>query len=1004
MKKLLCAFLMILVSGIANANIHIDGKTVRSIVLEHIDKDHQVPALQEYNVQLKASGNFTMSASGLYKVCIAAGWDIEQPAGKDKCDKFVQALVEKSDYKYLEVCGKDANKSDPNKHCIDDVFYHWYTVADTQVTMLQAVGLAKEYARINPKYNDYIECSNKSREVAKNDYVKCTSKLKPVYYEFKFDDVTESKDVNITASVEKAICEMHGVDYIYATSSQTSTFSTNVTFYPAKCKTSDATLCSKINESMKRFGYNTKMQGKDCVISDNTINSESQLRTAFGINNKAFKTGYQLSAYSEMRNNLCEYIKKNANTTITSCECNYNRTHLIKANGVVDDVLTCYANGQPIDFVFDDLSEGDRRIKQGNMEAFNCTVLGGEYQGKTCFTPDKKLCDQIAAATIAECPECAKAYFDTEKNACVLPNATKANDHQKKVNIGLIVGGAVVGAGIIIYTGGTGFAAVAVTIETIGAGMEFGAQMHIDGVADEFFMKANNCNDAQCSEEILKEYFQYISRMTNDLQSGEKLGIDSKMAALVEMLPDDSQFLIDIVAGCYEQGDDNFDISKCDDGTWNEAQIIRAVGIGLQFTSVFASVGKWVLGAGRVQKIASKTPGLTKALGKKIPGIKGKIAQKLSKGEKVLRSDGKTINQALRQADNLVQQPKSTGVLVGVLDEGFMPSVQMDDFIKQLEKEGFRVEQAGDHMGKKTYKVFSDTGNNVDIELLQKQFLANATEKDKKARLAALGLYYDSAKADPDSWYKTYKEVMTEYLLNDPDVIEAKKNWYKMSEWDRYKFTNQTNRKIRHLIEENPLPVSYGRPTKGANASYGAQRLGSKATKELEAGAEIDYDMYFFDPKSDFESLLGGIVHENYHYSQDIGKSDIPKWLLDYNIDNYNNGATSVMEYFAQPIERGVRPLGENVARALNNKYTGEKLEEMHEIGIKLQQLDEESLQQLGSAMVGFIDTKTNQSLQNFRGTVNEIRFKRDTPAEVVEYIKSFDNISFWDRCRELVK
>ena len=648
MKKILCAFLMIFVSGIANANIHIDGKVARKIVLEHIDQEHQVPALQEYNVQLKATGNFTMSAAGLYKVCTAAGWDIATPDGKTKCDNFVKALVAESDYKYYEICGKDKGKSGGKEYCIDNVFYHWYTVADTQVTMLQADGLCKEYIRVNSqKYNnDEIECSNKSRPGTvnpKNDYVKCTSKLNPIYYEFKFDDVVESLDINITASVEKAICEMHGVDYIYATSSQTSTFSRDITFYPPKCKTSDANLCAKINDSMKRFGYNTKIQNKECVISENTIHSESQLRTAFGINNLHFKTGYQLQSYANMRKQLCEYITKNANATITSCECNYNRTQLHKGNGVVDDVLTCYANGQPIDFLFDDLSEHSKTVRQGNMEAFACSVLGGEYQGKTCFTPDKKLCEQIAAATLSECPECAKAYYDETLKSCVLPNATKANEHQKKVNIGLIIGGAVVGAGIIIYTGGTGFAAVAITLETVGAGMEFGAQMHIDGVADEFFMKANNCNDATCAESILQEFFQYLSRMTNDLQDGELNGIESQMVRLIGLLPDDSQFLIDTVAGCYENNGDKFDISKCDNGVWNNDQIIRAVGIGLQFTSVFASVGKWVLGAGRVQKIASKTPRLAEALGKKIPGVKSKIAQKIAKGGKVTRSDGKAI-------------------------------------------------------------------------------------------------------------------------------------------------------------------------------------------------------------------------------------------------------------------------------------------------------------------------------------------------------------------------
>ncbi|MDW2994655.1 MAG: hypothetical protein R8N24_01335 [Alphaproteobacteria bacterium] len=716
MRKIFCAFLMMFISVFAHANIHIDGNVAKQVILSHIDTTYQSAALDVYNQQLESSGDYTISASGLYQVCIAAGWDIKMPDGKTKCDSFVKSLLDGGSYTYYEVCGPDKGKSGGTERCIDNVFYHWYTVADTQVTMLQADGLCKEYARI--KFNDDIECSNKSRPGTvnpNNDYIKCTSKLTPTYYEFKFDDVVESKDINITASVGKAICEMHGVDYIYSQCSQHSTFSSEVKCYPAKCKTSDTNLCTKINESMKRFGYNTKIQNNECVISENTIISESQLRTAFGIDNLHFKTGYQLSAYSNMRSQLCEYISKNANTTITSCECNYNRTQLIR-DGKTDDVLTCYANGQPIDFVFDDLSEHNKKIAQGNMEAFACSVLGGEYQGKTCFTPDKKLCDQISAATISECPDCAKAYFDEKVNACVLPNATKANNHQKKVNIGLIVGGAVVGAGIIIYTGGTGFAAVAVTIETIAAGMELGGQIHIDGVADEFFIKANRCDNVTCAEDVLQEYFQYISRMTNDLQSGEKLGIDSKMATLVEMLPNDSQFLIDTVAGCYEDNGDNFDISKCDDGVWNPDQIIRAIGIGLQFTSVFTSVGKWMLGAGRVQKIVNQTPNLTKALQKKIPGVKDAIQKSARQGKIIKTSNGKTVK-ALGQVDT-EYMGKLKGWQVSYIDvvKAYNDEVQVYKFTENLSGKTYYLKHT-DELEEitRTKRAYDILGNRSDI-------------------------------------------------------------------------------------------------------------------------------------------------------------------------------------------------------------------------------------------------------------------------------------------------
>ena len=299
-------------------NIHIVGEYASKVLNKFFpDKKVMSDVVDVYNEELEKNKG-TLSAESVAKISDAAGWDREK-------DKTIRAEFRKelvATTQYFEVC-KDEVKGTTGgtEHCVDDVFYHWYTVADTQVTMLQADGLCKEYARV--RYNDDIECSAEKRPGTKNkanDYVKCTSKLKPVYYEFKFDDVTESKDINITASVEKAICEMHGVDYIYKTSSQTSTFSTNVTFYPAKCKTSDTTLCSKINESMKRFGYTTKIQNNECVISENTIHSESQLRTAFGIDNLHFRRGYQMSSYAGMRKQLCEYIEKNATPKATPKE------------------------------------------------------------------------------------------------------------------------------------------------------------------------------------------------------------------------------------------------------------------------------------------------------------------------------------------------------------------------------------------------------------------------------------------------------------------------------------------------------------------------------------------------------------------------------------------------------------------------------------------------------------------------------------------------------------
>ena len=134
--------------------------------------------------------------------------------------------------------------------------------------------------------------------------------------------------------------------------------------------------------------------------------------------------------------------------------------------------------------------------------------------------------------------------------------------------------------------------------------------------------------------------------MTNDLKEGELLGVDKQMERLIGLLPDDSQFLTDVVGACYEKNNvsnDNFDVATCDDGQWNPDQIVRAVGIALQFTSVFASVGKWMLGTGRVQKIAKQTQNMTKALQKKITSAKSVIAKKMAQGQSVKLSNGKNM-------------------------------------------------------------------------------------------------------------------------------------------------------------------------------------------------------------------------------------------------------------------------------------------------------------------------------------------------------------------------
>lgn len=890
--------------------IFIHPEILKYGISHYIDEQYAEVATDTYQNLMWDDGSVTNN--DLNAVCKAGHLE------NDKCSEFKRFIVGG----FHESCGK--TKGQPNDNCIDDVFYSALT--GTRVTMLQADGLAKEYARV--RHNQDIFCSTNFRTHNLGDFVKCRTADGQNYYEFKFNSVEESADLAIDTNMNAAICKIHGVDY------KAAHIKVGGEHVGNQCVTSDEKVCSNINKSAAKFALKTSMQDGICVIQNKHNLTMSNLRTAFGIDNKAFIKGYQLSAYAGMRDQLCDYVKANATTQITTCECEYGISRITDYSNALtmisqrEDVLTCYANGEPIDFVFDDLNEGNKKIQKGGLEAFNCAIVGGTYQGQECFVPDENLCRKIAAATIKDCPECKKAYFDTVRNACVLPNAKIANDHQKKVNTGLIIGGTVVGAVITFVSGGTLGGVSMVLIETIGGTMELGAQIHIDGIADEFFEKANSCNKATCAEEILKEFFQYLSRMPNDLQDGEKLGVDAQMERLITLLPDDSQFLTDMVAACYEPGDDNFDISRCDDGTWNADQVIRAAGIALQFTSVFVSVGKWVLGANRIRKITEKAPRLTQALQRKIPGVKSTLAKKLSSGEKVVRSDGKAVNTVFHNMSNsadittVASLPKSEE-RIGVLVEIGLKESDVPDIIRNLEKDGFRVEVTEDDIipGKKIYYIFAD--NESDIEKAQKKLLETASSTtDRNARLAAVGQYYNPRST---FGYNEYKNSVTELLLNDPDIETTYKNWENMSEYEKWQFEHRTNRKIRRqLINKDAMPVAYGRVTDPrAKASYGPQRIGSEA--EQTAKMLDGYDKYAVNPGKDtFFDAIESLTHENYHYKQDMGGTEIPKWLLDFNVDNYSIEQEGLGGFYGtyqqQPVEVGVKKLGTDVAHTVEEE------------------------------------------------------------------------------------
>ncbi|MBQ6027096.1 MAG: hypothetical protein IJL21_00885 [Alphaproteobacteria bacterium] len=531
------------------------------------------------------------------KVCPAGGMDFA------RCKEFTNALM----IPYYDVCDSGKGKSGGNEHCEKNFFYYAAPKNlsfgnGTYVRTKEAIGLAQEYALVKDKQK--VVCVSTKGNSKKNDTIWCTSIDKKHFYEFKFNNIKETKDDYIKQSLLSAICKLHNTKYTAsATGAATSIGGTAPGYsWPDSCETADKLICANINQSLGRFSYKATIGTSDvppigkhstCVI-EKVVNDISNLRTTYGIDPTVFKT-VQALVGEDIDKKIKQYVKQELQKQkITFDEKSF---HCADSTNVLNggDVLTCYVNNKPIDFLFKDLSEWNGVNKRGGAQAMDCIVSGGTYTGKRCTNLNQKQCEMLRSANLKSCPSCNMVRWDAKNKVCTLPSSAAATNLQKDMKVVAIVGGAVVGAAITIATAGTaGLTAggyVILGVETTGAGIEWWAQSKIDKLSDEFFLKANNCNNENCAAQLIEQYLTDLAAIDRDLTDTEADAVDKEMARLVELIPTNSNLWIDKL----RNEDGTSFLEKADNGHWTAAQVWRAVGIGMQFAGVASSITGWII-------------------------------------------------------------------------------------------------------------------------------------------------------------------------------------------------------------------------------------------------------------------------------------------------------------------------------------------------------------------------------------------------------------------------
>ena len=454
-------------------------------------------------------------------LCCAHGAGAVEKYDYDAMAQYAEQAKSTPNIKFVAVC-----ENDNGGYCVRDAF------AKTNVQMLQATALAQEYARIKNKHD--VICSGNYRRSWNDDYVKCTDKQNKYFYEFRFDDVKESFDSEIRNSVWRAICEMHGGSVPDARSDT--------------CDVATSGVCSNINNSLAKFGYSAKFIDiangvRGCQVSFGAKNAETyELKTAFGVNNKKF-VNLQIQSGADLQFLLRRYTAaqmEKSGATMNSFKCNSGFQTYYIDTFKKDDILTCYANNQPIDFVFDDANEMVNITASGGTAGLQCIAdQGGVFDGKNCHGLTQTQCSAISSKITGG------THWDTTLDTCVLNSAATAEKLDKVTDVATTIGVGMAVAAVSVATGGSASAIILVVVgtslTTAGTMVDMNATSKKTQNIREFLSESAKCKNAQCAQDnlgwFLTEAVQYYDDMGGQVLSA----LDSELARLMNLIPVDAE-------------------------------------------------------------------------------------------------------------------------------------------------------------------------------------------------------------------------------------------------------------------------------------------------------------------------------------------------------------------------------------------------------------------------------------------------------------------------------
>ena len=535
MKQFLVAFFIIISAGSAVADNYVIFKSeiVEKAINQLVASENRQRAADEYQNSMDQNSG-KISVLGLYKVCIAAGFNVQTNDGYNLCRNFLNFMISETenmgfgtasqktcanqfngvwtinaDGTMYECVGRDGYKLVYKKSC-DGYGGECITVfADLQTQGSNGREFINAYGKLhglNLTCHSVIETRRGFTSPLGQDYIKCSAGGKS--YEFEFDDLNQTPGDTSAESENKAICELYGGKIV----------DTGDEYIEKLWQSCDVTsdLCNgAIHGLALRIGHTNMYQGY-CRLSRNaeTI-SVVKLKQIDGIDSRIFYNAGAQMRIDTAKPMVEEYLRtKFPNETYIVC--NSAPTQFQDGFGIdIDYILSCNVGGKQVDFVFDDLSETSNMAANAGINAMQCIITGGNYDGKFCRWLNEDECNALNEE------QQNVARWDEKAGACVMLDSSKYNAFKNGV---MAIGGTVVGVAVTVATGGSAlvvFAVVATDAAFEGAFAIFQRLQEINPQhrAVQFIKETQDCHDSACASKAITNHFVRLDEIMNDLNT-----------------------------------------------------------------------------------------------------------------------------------------------------------------------------------------------------------------------------------------------------------------------------------------------------------------------------------------------------------------------------------------------------------------------------------------------------------------------------------------------------